>query len=59
MFKITKRKVQEAEEAEDEYFKAIFVEIKEAQLVARNERIKRVDELLRLERGRLEQEKRK
>ncbi|WOH01727.1 hypothetical protein DCAR_0521112 [Daucus carota subsp. sativus] len=59
LHKITKRKVQEAEEAEDEYFKAIFVEMKESQLVARSERIKRVDELLRLERERQEFEKRK
>lgn len=59
LYERAKRKVQEAERAEDEYFKAIFVEIKEAQLVARNERIIRVDELMRLERERLEQEKRK
>lgn len=56
LFKKTIRKVQEAE---DEYIKAIFVEIKEAQRVARNERIARVDELLGLEKERLEREKRK
>lgn len=59
LYKIAKRKVQEAERAEDEYFKAIFLEMKEAQLVTRDERIKRLDELIRLERERLEQEKRK
>lgn len=59
LYKIVKRKVQEAERAEDEYFKALFLEIKESQLVARDERIKRVDELMILERERLEQEKRK
>ncbi|KAK1399110.1 hypothetical protein POM88_008973 [Heracleum sosnowskyi] len=59
LYKIAKRKIQEAERAEDEYFKAIFLEMKEAQLVARDEKIKRVDELMRLERERQEQEKRK
>ncbi|KAL8148857.1 uncharacterized protein LOC141708497 [Apium graveolens] len=58
LYKRAKRKIQEAEKAEDEYFKAIFLEIKETQLVARDEMIKRVDELMKLERERFEQEKR-
>lgn len=59
LYKTAKRKVQEADRAEDEYFKAIFLDIKDTQLVARDEKIKRVDELMRLETERLEQEKRK
>lgn len=56
LFRETKRKAQENEE---ECVKAIFAEIKEARVVATNERIERVHELLRLERERPEREKRK